>query len=102
MDIDRARQIIQQYLEGLERPDEKDFNEALHTLLLVVSSICDKAPLTITPTTRFDDVIPTTVNNKIELNSAPCTCEYCKKVITDGKIFRSNGNPSKGICFDCY
>lgn len=37
-----------------------------------------------------------------EYKDNKCQCIYCKKVITDDKIFRMKDNPQKGICFRCY
>ena len=31
-----------------------------------------------------------------------CRCYGCKRIITDGRIFRSKDDPKSGLCFDCY
>ena len=31
-----------------------------------------------------------------------CRCYGCKRVITNGRIFRLKDDPKSGLCFDCY
>ena len=60
----------------------------------------------------MNDILPDTLNPddinnelhkpvKIHFDYNAITCESCKKVITDGKIFRNLDDPTKGLCFDC-
>ena len=40
--------------------------------------------------------------NYMDITYPACTCISCKKVVTDGRIFRLKERPEKGLCFDCY
>lgn len=37
-----------------------------------------------------------------KLKLEECFCVSCKRIISDGHIFRSVRNESIGLCFDCY
>ena len=39
MDIDKAINVVNQYLTGFIRPDGDEFNEALHVLLKVAYTV---------------------------------------------------------------
>ena len=44
---------------------------------------------------------PAEAINKLKKYNSPCICVRCKKKVTDGRIFRLEGDCDKGICFDC-
>ena len=95
MDINKAINVVNQYLAGF-RPNSEEFNEALHVLLNVAYTV-----------TQPNMNLPDDINNelhkpiKVHFDYNAVACERCKKVITDGRIIRKTDDPTKGICFDC-
>jgi len=95
MDIDKAINVVNQYLTGFIRPDSDEFNEALHVLLSVAYTVTQPHMNDILNDENFNKPV------KVHFDYNAVTCERCKKVITDGRIIRKTDDPTKGICFDC-